>query len=156
MEIKKVKTDIFVPADVIELINGYLGKTNNIIPVLFHMVDQGQLTWDAVRCAIHNLETGYLKFTYVRKFGDDGVEPKGGCTVVFATPEHLSNTVLTVAISWCNEKDTFYPKLGRLLAAINFVRNHTVQIRLMEQGRWSEQLKYIFGPCVGNQRVFEN
>lgn len=148
-----MQPDLLIPADVVEEIEKTLGNPKAIIPVIHEMVNSGKTTWDAVRCALHNLRDGVLKFTYVRPLNDFGnAMPKGGCAVVFQLPPRKTDRILTIATSWCHDRDTFNPKLGRLIAAIHYVHDRTTQLRLPSKGKYSSQLKSILNPCVNNFR----
>lgn len=149
---KPAKPVLDIPEDVAVEINKVFGKRHHLLPKVHGMVHSQQTTWDAIRCAVHNIESGFLHTVHIRpigwnKDGEEAILAKGGCTIVFAIPPRRGNMV-TVAVVWCNETDTFNPKLGRLLAAHNYIHHHTIQIRLPEKGRYSSQIKNIFSLMV--------
>lgn len=140
---------IFIPDDVATSLKGFGGNPNPLFRAVNELVRDRITTWDAVRCASHNLHSGVFKFAYIRHVDAFGrYSQKGGCTVVFQLPVCKTHRMLTIATSWCNNKDTFNPKLGRLLAAINYVHAHTIQVRLREQGGYTRQLKDLFENLV--------
>ena len=143
------KPILIIPDDVVSAVTRVFGNNTTILPFIHDLVHAQVETWNAIRGALDNLENGYLQTTHVRPkdFLDDKISPKGGCTIVFAIPPRRAN-MITIAVSWCHEKDTFDPKLGRMLAALNYTHNRCIQMRLPHKGNYSRQLKFIFQNTV--------
>ena len=156
---RKEKPVLIIPNDVADSINRVFGKRHHLLPQACRIVEEQQTTWDAIRCAVDNLENGTLHTVHIRprqvnRNFESSVSSKGGCTVVFMMPAYRGNMV-TVSVSWCNENETFNPKQGRLFAANNYVHQRSIQIRLPQKGRYSSQIKELFSNMISNTTFLE-
>lgn len=101
-------------------------------------------------------ESGLL-FTYVRPRSTNLRSPdiasqyshNGGAVFAWRRPAS-GDLMLTVAVSWCHEREQFDATLGRYLAMQNYNAGKTIMLRLPmdKPGAYSKALKTLFKSCV--------
>lgn len=130
------------------------------------MEKKGDFSWELAIQALDYLLDNELFCVHVRPTDSEmifteNMKPvpaaKSGLTIVYYRVQNrwdTKNNFVKISTAWCHKNDYFNPKLGRLLAAINFVRGEHTSIRLPIKGRYTSQLRVLFTPLVQSQVVF--